>query len=84
MDQRFETSDLYLAAFLLAGAHTLVGVDGRDPRRVVFILAPYPAPGVLAAYAEGRATVNVLRYISAERRLKRQVWAVRDGRELRR
>jgi len=84
MSRLFQTSDLYLAAFLMAGEQTLAGVDGQDPQRVVFLLAPYPEPGVLASYAEGRATVNILRYVSAERQLKRQVWAVRNGREARR
>ena len=84
MNRHFQTSDLWLAAFLLAGDHTLAGIDGQDPQRVVFLLAPYPAPDLLASYAEGRATVNALRFISAERQLKRRVWAVRDGREARR
>lgn len=82
MKDRFETSDMYLAAYLLASGHSLASVDGRNPRRVVFVVTPFPDPDELAAYAGGKATVNVQAYISAERRLKRQVWAIRDGTEV--
>lgn len=83
MKDLFETSDMFLATYLLAAGHKLASVNGRDPQRVVFVISPYPDPEELAAYAEGKATVNVQRFVSAERQLKRQVWAIRDGTEAR-
>ena len=83
MKDRFETSDIYLAAYLLAAGHKLASVNGHDPQRVVFVLTPFPGPEELASYAEGKATVNVQRFVSAERQLKRMVWAIRDGTEAR-
>jgi hypothetical protein len=83
MNTAFETSDLSLAAFLLADGRILTGVDATDPQRVVFALAPHPDLGVLAAFAGGSAMVNVQRFVAAERHLKRRLWAIRDGREVR-
>ncbi len=69
-DQTFETSDLYLASYLLTRGLRLWGTDNHDPARVIFILQPRPHPDDLAAYAENRAMVNVGDFGRALRRLK--------------
>jgi hypothetical protein len=78
----FTTSDLFLASFLLTKGHRLHSTDGSDPRRVVFVLTPRPDSKDLVAYAEGNATATVFEFVRAMRYLKKQIWAIRDGREV--
>lgn len=78
--QPFRTSDLYLCCFLLAAGHHLEGIDQSDTQRQVFEIMPYPPTDVLAAYADGTATVAVQAFVAAERRLKRAIFDARDGR----
>lgn len=80
-DRTFETSDLYLACYLIAGCGLrLWATDKHDPGRVVFVLSPRPAPEDLAAYAEERATVNVGAWGRALRKLKRAIHSDQEDR----
>jgi hypothetical protein len=79
-DHIFETSDLYLAAYLLTQGLEFWATDGRDPARVVFVLTPRPRPEYLEAYAEGRANANIGEFGRSLRRLKRALWRAKEGR----
>jgi len=59
-DRIYETSDLYLAAYLKTRGLRLWAVDRSDPGRVVFCLTPRPDPADIVAYSENRAIGNVV------------------------
>ncbi len=79
VNQTFETSDLYLSAYLLTRGLKLWATDTRQPARVVFVLTPRPGFDDLAAYAEGRAVANVGEFGRALRTLKRALHIGQDG-----
>jgi hypothetical protein len=76
----FETSDLYLASFLLTRGLQLRGTHAENPARVVFVLTPRPEAEDLEAYAEGKALVNVGEFGRSLRTLKRALYRAKDGR----
>ena len=78
MQDHFRTSDLNLAAFLIACGHTLQATDDTDPGRVAFELVPTPDALRLAAFADGSATVNIGAFLRWQRHLKRLVFGGRD------
>ena len=80
-DRIFETSDLYLAAYLSTRGHRLWATDSHNPERIVFVLTPRPDADDLAAYLEGRATVRVDEFGRALRELKRALWRAKQGRD---
>ncbi|MBN1814952.1 MAG: hypothetical protein JXA14_24150 [Anaerolineae bacterium] len=80
VDQIFETSDLYLAAYLLTRGLRLWATDAHDPARVIFVLTPPPQPADLSAYTQDRAEVNVSEFGRALRTLKKALWRAKDGR----
>ncbi len=75
----FRTSDLYLAAYLIARGLRLWATDPHDLARVVFVLTPRPNPDDLAAYGAGTATANVADFGRALRTLKRALYDAREG-----
>ena len=79
-NQTFETSDLYLASFLLCRGLKLWATDACNPNRVVFLLTPRPETVDLEAYTEGRAVANVAEFGRALRTLKRALHRAKDGR----
>ena len=70
----FTSPDLYLAAYVATLGHRLRAVDRSDPQRCLFIFEDRPDSEDLAAYVEGRATVNVLAYAQAVRYLKSRIF----------
>jgi hypothetical protein len=54
IDQTFETSDLYLAAYLVARGLRLWATHAHNQERVIFGLTPRPSPEDLAHYHEGQ------------------------------
>ena len=77
----FETSDLYLGAYLLCKGLKLWATDARDPARVIFVLTPRPRAEDLEAYAEGRALVKVGDFGRSLRTLKRALHRTKAGRQ---
>lgn len=82
MQNTFTTSDLNLAAFLLARGHELRYTVTTDPERMGFVLAPEPSIDDLAGYSAGTATVEIAPLLRWQRHLKRLVFGAqgRGGR----
>lgn len=80
--KRFESSDLYLAAYLMSLPRrglNLERVDRSNPRRVVFTLSGCPDDADLANYAKGTALVSVGPFVANLRTLKRSLRLPRRG-----
>lgn len=74
-DKIYETSDLYLAAYLKTRGLRLWAVDRSDPGRVVFCMTPRPDPQDVSDYIESRATVNVSEFGRALKKLKYRIYS---------
>jgi hypothetical protein len=66
------TSDLQLAAFLLATGHAIRGVEG-PPERRVFVFESVP-DGAIASYYRGDRPVSPQPLFHAYRELKRRLF----------
>lgn len=71
-EQRFTTSDLQLAAYLVATGYLAVRVEGPPDRRV-FVFDAVP-PEAIAAYHQDRMPVSPQGLFRAYRGLKRQLF----------
>lgn len=70
-NQKYETSDFYLAAFLRTKGVKLRNVDRTNPRRVVFIFETASSTTDLVdEYMMGASQVNPRMYASIIRQLK--------------
>lgn len=74
-DQIYESSDLFLTAFLLAKGLQLNRTRKLTPQKVFFVLEGCPAREKLVAdYYSGRALVDPLRYQNELRNLKSLIY----------
>lgn len=72
MNGRYETSDLYLAAYLLSRGLHLLDVDHRDGRRCYFVFADRGDRAELVhTFMVGQATGNLVDFIYHLKRAKR-------------
>jgi hypothetical protein len=70
----FESSDIYLCAYLLTIGFSLWAVDAsRDSDHVAFLLSPRPDLADFARYFEGKALVEVAAFVCCLRALKREL-----------
>ena len=77
----YQTSDLSLAAFLIASGITLVEIDWRSPYRAAFCLAnPEKAEELAARFVTGEALVSALAYSNALSDLKGRLFRERRRR----
>lgn len=72
MTDTYKTSDLALAAFLLASKETLVTTE-REGRKLIFCFAPSPEIDILANSFINGGTVEARAYFHAIRDLKNLV-----------
>jgi len=79
MGNSFRTSDIWLAAFLIAGGNSLAEVDRRNPRRVDFILARWPTAEEQRGFDTGDGLVKIGPLMAALRRLKRALYDHAEG-----
>jgi hypothetical protein len=71
----YETSDLGLAAALLACSVLLVKVNKDNPKRAVFIfIESIEVKGLVEAYWNGSMTVSALNYFENTKRLKSRIY----------
>jgi len=76
------TSDLGLAAFLIASGITLVEIDWETPYRAVFCFgSPQKAEELAARFLTGEALVSALPYANALSDLKGRLFRERRRRE---
>lgn len=69
--ENFRTSDLWLAAYLLARGNSLAGIDRRDPRRVDFILSHPPTTEDMQGFDTGEGLAPIGGLMAGMRKLKR-------------
>jgi len=74
MESPFRTSDIWLAAFLIAQGNALSEVDRRNPRRVDFVLARWPTAEEQRGFDTGDGLVKIGPLMAAVRRLKRALY----------
>lgn len=76
MNGKYQTSDLYLAAYLLSLGLELLDVDHRNPRRCNFVFADREdRPELVRAFMVGQATGNLPTFISHLKRAKRLLYS---------
>ncbi len=66
----FQTDDLNLVAFCLVHGARVINVVGDETGRMTLTLRPHPADGLLLAYADGTAVVNVAAFVRAFRKIR--------------
>ncbi|MBA7499454.1 hypothetical protein ES704_02198 [subsurface metagenome] len=77
MDGQYQTSDLYLAAYLLSMSLELLDVDRRDRRRCQFVFADRKDRAELVhSFMVGQATANLPDFIYHLKRAKRLLYSV--------
>lgn len=72
-DSRYETSQLNLAAYLMAsGASELVDTRSAVPgsKTMVFVFSPAPSQGVVESFFNGSAQVSAIAYHNAVRNIR--------------
>ncbi len=73
---KYQTSDLYVAAYLLSMGLELLDVDRRDRRRCNFIFADREdRPGLVHAFMVGQATGNLPTFIFHLKRAKHLLYS---------
>lgn len=73
---KYQTSDLYLAAYLLSMGLELLHVDHRDRRRCQFVFADREGRSELVhSFMVGRATANLPDFIYHLKRAKRLLYS---------
>lgn len=76
MNGKYQTSDLYLAAYLLSMGLELEGLDRHNPRRIDFIFQDRPdRPELVNKFLCGSATGNVVDFVFYIRRAKRLLYS---------
>lgn len=79
----YQTSDLALAAFLVASGITLVEIDWQNPYRAIFCFGdPQRAEELAARFLTGEALVSALPYANALSDLKGRLFRERRRRGL--
>jgi len=79
----YQTSDLSLAAFLIASGMTLVEIDWESPYRAVFCFGnPQKAEELAARFLTGEALISALAYSNALSDLKGGLFRERRRRGL--
>ncbi len=74
MENFYQTSDFYLAAFLLTTGKKLVGLDRSDPKRVIFLFEDHEGCRELAdQYWQGKE-VKGTDLVEAIRQLKARLY----------
>ncbi len=77
MDGKYQTSDLYVASYLLLMGLELLDVDRRDRRRCNFVFADREdRPELVHAFMVGQATGNLPTFIFHLKRAKRLLYSV--------
>jgi hypothetical protein len=72
----YETSDLGLAAALLASGVGLVGVNKQNPKRAVFVFTDSPhVQEAVADYWDDKLFMSALTYFDATKRLKTRLYS---------
>lgn len=76
MDGKYQTSDLYIAAYLLSMGLELLDVDHRNQRRCNFVFADREdRPELVRAFMVGQATGNLPTFIFHLKRAKRLLYS---------
>ena len=76
MDGQYQTSDLYLAAYLLSMSLELLDVDRRDRRRCQFVFVDRKDRAELVhSFMVGQATGNLPTFIFHLKRAKRLLYS---------
>ena len=77
MNEKYQTSDLYLAAYLLSMGLELLDVDRSDRRRCNFVFADREDRAELVhSFMVGRATANVPDFVYHLKKAKRLLYSV--------
>jgi len=75
-DGNYRTSDLYVAAWLLANGLELQGIDRHNSQRCQFIFQDRPdRPQLVNQFLCGSATGNVVDFVFYMRRAKRLLYS---------
>ncbi|MCK4388078.1 MAG: hypothetical protein KAW00_04825 [Dehalococcoidia bacterium] len=76
MDGKYQTSDLYVASYLLLMGLELLDVDRRDRRRCIFVFEDREGRAKLVhSFMVGRATGNLPDFIYHLKRAKRLLYS---------
>ena len=76
----YQTSDFYLAAWLLSKGFMLENLDHTDPKRFEFIFQDRPdRPELVKEFISGRAVGNVADFVYQLRRAKNLLYAESKG-----
>ena len=76
-NQRYETSDMALGAYLYCCGTQVIAIDRHNPRRCIFVFQA-PDPLLISEWQAGRANVNALAYYNALQSLKGKIFRGRD------
>jgi hypothetical protein len=77
MNGKYQTSDLYLAAYLLSMGLDLLNVDHRDRQHCKFVFVDREdRPELVHSFMVGRATANLPDFIYHLKRAKRLLYSV--------
>lgn len=75
-NKHFDTDNFQLASYLLSCSCSLVAVDKRDPRRVIFIFENSPErERHTQDFLTYRGSVEPHKYFSAQRDLKQLIYS---------
>ena len=75
-DESYQTSDLYVAAWLLSNGFQIRDVNRRDKRRCDFIFQDRPdRPELVRAFLQGSVTGNVADFVYYLRKVKRLLYS---------
>lgn len=76
MNGKYQTSDLYVAAYLLSMGLELLDVDRRDRRRCNFVFADREdRPELVRSFMVGQATGNLPTFIFHLKKAKRLLYS---------
>ncbi|MBL7125149.1 MAG: hypothetical protein ISS51_03525 [Dehalococcoidales bacterium] len=71
--EKYETSDIALASYLLCSGANLLEIDRQNPRRCLFVFN-VPNQSLITKWQEGKATVNALAFHNAYQGLKARLF----------
>jgi len=72
-NERYETSDIALASYLVCSGAHLSGINRQNPRRCIFVFDS-PKPELISKWQEGKASVNALAFHNAYQDLKAKIY----------